>query len=435
MTRNIEGVRRDSRLLRLAARQARRSGKPMEQLKIAQMGDAMGIPVGRTSNDGALEGAAADRYGMEQVQQRRAGMGGGLDAYDNRHSSESGVGVGGYDFNQRGNQSLRASAPRGGSDPLTDSFRSAWQSASTQEEKDRIVEDADAQGVPLSSAGQAILARRQGRPAMGAQGPTGPAGTPAAEFQGPLQPGHNVRQASAEPALLPPAETEQVLLNRKVDSLRSYFTPEATAEREAAKAAALKPYDDRLTAARAAREKSTAETAALPGVESLDPNGATAKALNPDGTVNPEKVEATAAAGIAQARGLERRNQEGMAGTIGRMEAERDIEAINKEKNFEFFGPSMQPRAPGTDPLPAAKATWQRLYPKDRMPDRRQEGFAAIDAVDVSGRDPLLDAAKETMDSAGQGLRRFGSSAKNWFDRNPRRPVQTSRTGSNLFAR
>lgn len=432
MTRNIEGVRRDSSLLRKGYRLAKKQGDIKGAMGFAEAGDRMGIPVGRTSNDAALEGAGENRFGLELAQQRRPMPASGLDAYDNRHSSESGVGVGGYDFSQRGNQSLRTSTSRGGADPLTDSFRSAWQSASTQEEKDRIVEDADAQGVPLSSAGQAVLARRRERPMLGAQGSTGSPGVSATDFQGPVQPGHNVRQASAEPSLLPPAETEQVLLNRKVDSLRSYFTPEAAAARETARSqvgSQVNPnspigqtYDESIAEARSRGAAAKAGVDALP---QIDPNGATAQSLNPDGSVNMGKVDQYAAEQQDKVRGLDRRNQAGMAKVIGQMEAERDIEALNREGKIKFAGDSLPPRAPGTDPLPEAKATWQRLYPGQRIPDRRLEGFAAIDNTPETNLNPMLEKAKDIARPVGGLVKE----AKRWLDSDASRPY--SPTGYN----
>lgn len=137
-----EATRRDFRNLNRAYIMARRKGDYERAFAISQLGDEMGIPVGRTANDAELSGVGATRYASQFPEARPQNLSGGyltpgqqgppatpeqaggllpppvlpqsqpsatggfqsqaagLSGFDFRHSRDGGPGVGGYSFAQ-----------------------------------------------------------------------------------------------------------------------------------------------------------------------------------------------------------------------------------------------------------------------------------------------------------------------------------------------
>src|SRR6478736_8373723 len=99
-------ARRDFGLLNRAYRRAKMKGDFGKALEYSAMGDTMGIPVGRPAASEELEGVGDYRYGRDMAISGAQGPLPTIGGYDNRHSSQSGIGVGGYNFNQSRNQGL-----------------------------------------------------------------------------------------------------------------------------------------------------------------------------------------------------------------------------------------------------------------------------------------------------------------------------------------
>ncbi len=194
-----QSARRDWSMLSKAYRQAKRTGDFERALQLAQYGDKSGLPIGRTANDKEIAGAGMARYELDLKRSGTAPKPGGLAGFDFRQAKDRGELFAGEGFEQV--SKMPQQAPRqiasGGSmdqgQPMpggaesqqgsllpppvnapaqpsagqqlaqrpVDMFRSLWNEAKTQEEKDQIVEDAYAQGVPLSDMGRQIIENRR----------------------------------------------------------------------------------------------------------------------------------------------------------------------------------------------------------------------------------------------------------------------------------
>jgi hypothetical protein len=128
-----ESARRDMSLINRGRRDARRRRDFRAEHQFNQMGDAMGLPAGRTQH-------------AEEIR----GVGEARDAMANYTLSRPPV------------------------SPV-DGFRRAWQQAKTQDEKDAIVEAGHGAGIQLSPAGMVALQRRQKLSVALPDGQQGPA--------------------------------------------------------------------------------------------------------------------------------------------------------------------------------------------------------------------------------------------------------------------
>ena len=186
---------RDKSLLNKRYRQARASGDFGTAMSVAQQADKMGMPVGTTGSFDQLSQVGQRRYQQDMF---RAGMEPektGLAAFDFRQAAQRGApGVGGFDFRQAAQrqamppaQDMAPTDPTGQKVPpvplsttvpgtglstpgqpqqpqirnLTDQFRQMYNEAEDETAKADIVQEAYAQGVPLSGFGMDILRKSQ----------------------------------------------------------------------------------------------------------------------------------------------------------------------------------------------------------------------------------------------------------------------------------
>ena len=207
LTRSTQAVRNERLLLNKAYRQAKRRGDFEQALKLSQYGERAGTPVGRPVNDTELAGTAAMRYESDLQKTGAKPAVGGLAGFDFRQAKDRGELFAGTGFEQVGKMQPAqpaakpviygaggamdqgpqmpdsVAAQQGGllpppvnapAQPTTgqqlmqrsspvDMFRDLWNKAGSEEEKDQIVEDAYAQGVPLSDMGKQIIERRRNR--------------------------------------------------------------------------------------------------------------------------------------------------------------------------------------------------------------------------------------------------------------------------------
>ncbi len=160
---------RDKSLLNKQYRQARASGDFGRAMTVAQQADKMGMPVGVTGSFDQLAQTGQRRYEQSMFAAGQQPEKTGLAAFDFRQAAQRGApGVGGFDFRQGAQrQPMTAPAPvmaqteqsQGGN--LTDQFRQMYNEAEDETAKSDIVQEAYAQGVPLSGFGMDILRKSQ----------------------------------------------------------------------------------------------------------------------------------------------------------------------------------------------------------------------------------------------------------------------------------
>lgn len=256
----------------------------------AKAGDQMGIAVGRPSNDRFLEGTAERRYADDLLRSGEQPEPTGLDAYD---------------FRQRANQGAlplmrSASSTR-------DEFHSRWKeakAAGNQELADDIIAEGQAAGLRLSGAGLQRFAARRQRLERGPE-TTVPQTAQAAPAQGSYTSPEDI-----------------AVMRNGVQSAQEYLSPEASAQREAEKAAMLQPYEDRLQRARQRTLEVRQQTDALPS-----PSAAFVDRFSGEDGIDLGKVKSYADKRMGEVATLENRNQGGLDSAIGRMEGERQQES------------------------------------------------------------------------------------------------------------
>lgn len=214
LTGSVQATRRDFGLLHKAYRRAKMRGDFGKAFEYAQMGESMGLPIGRPARTEEFEGVGRQSY-LDNL--RMAGQQpqqGGLDGANFQHSPPGNPSIGGYNFNQRqkpfGGQQMQNMGPerdqllpppnldgfagyspsqpplpqgvqntgvgeppiaqvggyslnRGMEDSAGNAYPSihnvdrraafsrAWNTAKTQEDKDRLVQRAHSLGVPMNS--------------------------------------------------------------------------------------------------------------------------------------------------------------------------------------------------------------------------------------------------------------------------------------------
>lgn len=217
LTANIQGSRRDYGLLNRGYREAKRRGNLGQAFQYAQMGESMGLPIGRPARMEELEGVGRRRYADDLMMQRRlegqvGAPQGGLNYDDFQHSPVGNPSIGGYNFNQRqkpfGGQTFggqmqptgqsllpqprlvpgtgyqQGEAAEGPMTPMQPNgmqdsagnaypsirnvdrraaFSRAWQNARTQAERDSLVERAHGLGVPMNDELALPSLQRRGR--------------------------------------------------------------------------------------------------------------------------------------------------------------------------------------------------------------------------------------------------------------------------------
>lgn len=197
-----QSVRRDTLDINRARRLARRRGDMDSVIKYTAMGEAAGLPVGRPVHDEELTGMAEGRLAQRMRSTGISPERGGLDGYDSRHSRDSGIGVGGFDFRQRKDRGGMTLESREGDTtdvPLSRgldrraAFSKAWNNAPDEATRDELVERAHKLGVPMNmDAARPSLERRRGSRLL-----PEPVNPGSGEFMGPVDP-----DAPAGPAAL-----------------------------------------------------------------------------------------------------------------------------------------------------------------------------------------------------------------------------------------